>query len=260
MHRSTSARQLRAAVLIVTLGLSLQVICAQQSNKKVRTIEDFPELQTGAVASVPVPRSGNKVRTADDFESAKEATGETSEVSDEADRSREEASRKERDTTRYAFRIPGPDLVKVAAKAGAVFSPRGGKPVKNGGMAAYQMTVHPQIVTSLAQGALMKQIQPSIFWVIKSSSNRFHMFADAKGQPLQLHKGWSVVEVVLKGENYRWLTRPKRGSTSPYFTVELTAYHQGDTIVEIAGIEMEGPPGAQDWTEAFLGAKVVAAP
>ena len=101
----------------------------------------------------------------------------------------------------------------------------------------------------------MNQLKPHDFWVIESSSNRFHMFTDAKGGPLKLRKGWTIREIVLKGKNYRWVTRPTAGATSPYFAVELTAYHHANTVVEIAGAHLVGPPGVQDWKEAFIAPK-----
>lgn len=229
---------------------------------RVRTIQDFPERLTGEArpATVPVPRQGNRVRTAADFERAREERARLAAADPAAAGSGLPADRVKADgrgakdaNTRFVFSIPGADAVRAAGAAGAVFAPAGGKPLEDGGgTAAFQMPIHPDAMTSLVKGHVMTQLMPSEFWVIKSSSNRFLMFADRKGKPLQLREGWSVVEVVLKGENYRWITQPENGDTSPFFEVELTAYHHQHTIVELAGIRLMGPPGVEQWQQAFL--------
>lgn len=255
MHCSHSVSILVGVVaLALTLGLSQGRLCAQQ--KGVRTIKDFPNRLTKEVQHERVPRQENGVRTAADYERA--AIAEAAELEQleanapppvAANLSVEE---KEKDTTSYVFSIPGADLVRVATQAGAVFSPDGGRPVERGGNAAFQMPVHPKAVTSLAQGHIMTQFKPQDFWVIESSKNRFRMFMDSKGNPLQLREGWSVQGVVLKGKNYNWVTQPEPGARSPFFAVEITAYHHADTIVEIAGAHLTGPPGATEWEQAFV--------
>lgn len=261
MHGSRSFGVFIGVVLAVVSCLLPAPMCAQQSG--VRTIKDFPDqLKNELPKAEKVPRRGNQVRTAADFERAE---AEQTRLAAEAARNQpKDANLDSRpketvDTTQYRFSIPGPDLVRVAAQAGAVFMPRGGKPIKGGGNAAFQMAVHPGAMTSLARGHVMNQLKPQEFWVIESSSNRFHMFVDAQGNPLPLRKGWSVEEVVLKGQNYKWIRRPARGAASPYFEVELTAFHHANTVVEIAGAHLIGPPGVKNWEEAFIAPKRQAA-
>ncbi|MEZ5326635.1 MAG: hypothetical protein R3F19_16430 [Verrucomicrobiales bacterium] len=243
--------------MAISLCLSQGNLNAQQQG--VRTIKDFPERLPAEPQAELVPRQGNQVRTALDFERAK-AERERLTLEAEAAAAAQAAAtanvpvaqnEKEKDTTRYVFSIPGADLVRVATQAGATFSPAGGKLTERGS-AAFQMPIHPKAMTSLVQGHIMTQLRPQNFWVIDSTKNRFHMFADAKGKPLQLREGWAVQGIVLKGKNYNWITQPEKGAKSPYFAIEITAYHHADTVVEIAGAHLIGPPGVTQWEEAFV--------
>lgn len=268
MHRSRSGQFLIGAILATTILSPLGTSTASAQQRGVRTIKDFPERLNKERQTEFVPRKKTGVRTAADFERARDALAKR-----EAAEAQEQAAagatatgapvhpqnlggkKVPEDLTSYVFRIPGADLVRVATQAGATFSPKGGKPVRGGGNGAFQMKIHPGAMTSLVRGHIMTQLKPHDFWVIKSSSNQFHMFMDANGNPLKLRKGWSIQQVVLKGKNYKWVKQPKKGGTSPYFVVELTAYHHANTVVEIAGAVLTGPEGVTQWEQAFLSSK-----
>ncbi|MGK0189163.1 MAG: hypothetical protein ACI9R3_004980 [Verrucomicrobiales bacterium] len=255
MHRLCSDRVLLGAILAITIIPSLGTASAQQ-RADVRTIKNFPDRLTEEQQAETVPPKKKGVRTAIDYERAKrERARRQAEAAANAEQQPEakvDEQPKTVDMTRYAFKIPGADVIRAASQAGAIFSPKGGKPSKNGGNAAFQMPIHPGAMTSLARGHMMTQFRPHNFWVIESSSNQFHMFMDAKGKPLTLRNGWSVQEIVLKGENYTWVHLPKNGATSPYFVIEVKAFHHADTVVEIAGVVLVGPPGVKQWELAFI--------
>ena len=228
------------------------------SAKEVRTIKDFPELTQNNQGQKRITKnSGSKrVRTAADFKRRSEDQAiENSQALDsegnpvQIDLSK--APEKKEETIQYLFSIPGADFVNAAVRSGALLWPKGGKLQRDGTMAAFQMAVHPGVMTSHIRGNVMTQVKPSEFWVIKSSKNVFNVFTDDKGKPIELSEGWSVAEVVLKGKNFRWLHQPQKGARSPYFTIEITAFHHADTVVQLAGVRLIGPPGETDWTKAF---------
>jgi hypothetical protein len=230
----------------------------REGYKLVRIVEDpGPDQKT----TRPATSRQSRVRTAKDFE--EEATEPKGALLpdegglDQLERQNQlQAQAAAEAQVRYQFNVPGASVVEAARRAGYHFSPKGGKSLPGGaGMAAYQMVVHPDAPTSLVKGHQMTQFQPSRFWVVEHMTNQFHMFTDANGRPKVLKEGWSVQEVVLQGnqgeKGWRWLTRPKAGAKSLSFSVELTAAHGTDTIVQVVGARLIGPPGVRDWKEAF---------
>lgn len=147
------------------------------------------------------------------------------------------------------FRVSGGDAWKAASEAGWKFFPQGARGALDGLNTTAEM--HPGVVTSTVQGARMEQMFTPAQWS-RWSENRFIMFADAAGRPKNLENGWSVMEVVLKGDVFEWVSRPQSGSRSPSFVIHLIGQRiNRNSVVEIAGLILQGPPGAGDWREAF---------
>jgi hypothetical protein len=153
-------------------------------------------------------------------------------------------------TPRPTFRLTGQEAWAAATQQGWKFCPRGCAGACDGRHSVAQM--HPGINTSLIEGPRMSQYRTAPGWAVLSQ-NTFYMFASPDGRARPLREGWAVKDLTVHGQNWRWITQPKRGGRSPYFAIEITGL-RGDaesSQVELKELILEGPPGATDWRIAF---------
>ena len=149
------------------------------------------------------------------------------------------------------FRVTGAEAIEVARAAGYCFSPRNGKPPRDG-----QHTTASQFadaITSVVDGVKMTQFQPPTGWNVAKISNTFYMFVDSRLRPVALAPGWTIRGIQLQGPAWKWVGRPAAGAPSASFAITIIG-HKGAaaaTTVELKSISLQGPPGAKDWRAAF---------
>jgi hypothetical protein len=152
--------------------------------------------------------------------------------------------------TPTVFTIPGAEAWAVASRLGWKFFPRGASGPRDGNRSVAQL--HPNLDSSLVVGPVMTQMRTPPGWNV-FSENVFFMFADARGQPRQFAPGWRMRDVRVVGTNWRWAVPSRHGATTPFFAVRITGLKATiDSVVELKSITIEGPPGAQDWRDAFV--------
>lgn len=151
--------------------------------------------------------------------------------------------------TRVIFRVPGGEAWAAASAAGWKFFPQGARGPLNGHGTTAE--IHPGVVSSTVRGPRMEQMFTPAQWG-RISQNTFYMFADASGRAKRLSEGWTVVDVGVRGDPFEWVSRPKKGSRSPSLAIRLAGQRIArNSVVEITGLVLQGPPGAKDWREAF---------
>ena len=148
------------------------------------------------------------------------------------------------------FRVPGAEAIQAARAAGYCFSPRNGKPPRDG-----RHTTASQFadaITSVVDGVKMTQFQPPTGWNVAKISNTFYMFVDSRLRPVSLAPGWTIRGIQLQGPAWKWVGRPAAGAPSASFAITIIG-HKGAaaTTVELTSISLQGPPGAKDWRAAF---------
>ena len=152
------------------------------------------------------------------------------------------------------FQCSGQQAWAVASRHGWKFFPRGARGALDGNGTTAQM--HPGINTSLVRGPLMQQWRTPAQWTTLSQ-NVFLMFANASGGPKEMAPGWKLLELEVAGQNWRWVSRPAKGASSPFFAIEITGLKGPAeySAAEVTRLVLEGPANAKSWQEAFLPAR-----
>lgn|GEM_PF-2190707 len=134
-------------------------------------------------------------------------------------------------------------------RLGWKFFPKGARGALDGRNTVAELP--PGLVISSVRGPVLTQRRTPAGWSA-ISENSFYLFTDARGRAKTLAPGWTVREVRLSGDPFRWLTRPKAGSASPSLAIQLAGRRSAEaSVVRLEGIVLQGPSGAGDWREAF---------
>lgn len=149
------------------------------------------------------------------------------------------------------FRVTGAEAVQYCQGLGYSFTPSGGLGARDGNHTVASQ--YPHMFTSEVHGPRMVQVKPPMGWAIPETNNIFFMFCDPRYNAVKLNEGWKIRGIQLRGLQWRWVVCPKSGASTASFSVRLHAPKMaaGNTVVELSGLSLEGPPGATDWRAAF---------
>ena len=149
------------------------------------------------------------------------------------------------------FRVSGGEAFEWTRRLGYRFTPAGGMGRRDGMHTAAAQFAN--LITSEVHGTRMAQYRPPLTWNVQETSNTFFMFCDASFRAVRLNAGWRIRGIRLQGPNWEWVACPRSGASTASFSVRLHAARTGPraTVVELASLTLEGPPGAADWREAF---------
>jgi hypothetical protein len=149
------------------------------------------------------------------------------------------------------FRVSGAHAFALARARGYKFTPAGGIGLRDGAHTAASQ--FPNLLTSEVHGTRMSQLRPPLAWSVAETSNTFFMFCDANYDAVRLAPGWRIRGIRLEGPNWRWVACPRSGANTASFSVRVYSYkaQESHTTVSLAGLTLEGPPGATDWRDAF---------
>lgn len=123
----------------------------------------------------------------------------------------EEPTKKEK-AGEVVFRVSGTEVWEVARQAGWKFFPKGARGALDGVNTVAD--VQPGLPLSVVQGPVLTQRRTPAGWGA-ISQNTFFLFTDANGRAKALAPGWTVRDLRLSGDPFRWITRPQAGAGSP---------------------------------------------
>lgn len=157
---------------------------------------------------------------------------------------------KEKDSL-MVFRIGGGEAWEAARRAGWKFFPKGARGGLDGVSTIAE--IQPGVWYSRVEGPVLTQRRTLAGWG-RISENTFFMFADAQGRPRSLAKGWTVQDIRLNGDAFRWVVRPEAGGTTPSMAIQLAGGKTArDSEVRLESLVLQGPSDAKDWRQAFAG-------
>ena len=150
------------------------------------------------------------------------------------------------------FRVQGADVITFTRAMGYKFTPAGGSGPRDGLHTVASQ--YPRVLSSEVNDVTMSQMRPPAAWTLSRTENTFFMFCDAQYNAVRLNDGWRIRGIRLEGTNWEWVACPRSGASTASFSIRIHAFKNPQvpaSIVNLAGITLEGPAGATDWRLAF---------